>query len=203
MITKCATTGCHNDASKDAAGGLSMVSWDKLFEGGSGSACVIPYRHDFSTLCFFVNTYSDLGVSVVPTMPNGKPPLSHDEVLALEKWIDAGAPNQSGFVKFSDNPLRKKFYVTDQGCDVVTVIDEETLSPMRYISVGNSPSPELPHNIKVSRDGQYWYVIFPYGNSLQKYRTSDDGFVGEAILGMRNWNTVSLSYDGNTAYAVD
>jgi hypothetical protein len=61
FFTKCATAGCHNDASKGAAAGLSMQSWDKLFEGGTGSACIIPYRPDFSTLLYYVNTFPDLG----------------------------------------------------------------------------------------------------------------------------------------------
>ena len=69
IFTKCATPGCHTDASKVGAAGLSMESWDKLFEGGTGSACVIPYRSDYSTFCYYTNTYSDLGVTLEPTMP--------------------------------------------------------------------------------------------------------------------------------------
>lgn len=203
VFTKCATAGCHNDKSKGAAGGLSMESWDKLFEGGSGSACVIPYRSDYSTICYYTNTFSDLGVTLSPTMPYNKDALSREDVLIIKNWVDAGAPSRDGFVKFSDNPARKKFYVTNQGCDVVTVVDQATLLPMRYINVGNSSSTESPHNIKVSPDGQFWYVVSTGGNSLQKYRTSDDSFVGEAIIGLKNWNTLTISNDGNTAYAVD
>ena len=59
VYTRCAVSGCHTDADKEAAGGLSMSSWDKLFEGGHGSAAVIPYRSDYSPLCYFINTYSD------------------------------------------------------------------------------------------------------------------------------------------------
>ena len=69
LLTKCATAGCHNDASNAAAGGLNLSSWEKLFQGGNGSACVIPYRSDFSTLCYYVNSFSDLGVSLIPRMP--------------------------------------------------------------------------------------------------------------------------------------
>src|ERR1035437_413589 len=56
MSTKCATSGCHNDASKEAAGGSSMESWNKLFEGGRNSSAVIPFRHDYSLLFYFINT---------------------------------------------------------------------------------------------------------------------------------------------------
>ncbi len=203
FYTKCATPGCHTDASKDAAGDLSLQSWNKLFEGSDDGAGVIPYRHDYSTVFSFCNTFPDLGFSNLPAMPYNKNNLTRDEVSLIKKWIDAGAPNSAGFVKFSDNSNRKKFYVTNQGCDVVTVFDQQTLLPMRYINVGNTAGTEAPHNIKISADGQFWYILSIQGNSLQKYRTSDDTFVGEAILSVKNWNTLTLSNDGQTAYAVD
>ncbi|MES2139578.1 MAG: hypothetical protein V4511_07700 [Bacteroidota bacterium] len=203
FFTKCSTPGCHTDASKDAAAGLSMESWDKLFEGGKGSAAVIPFRHDYSTLFSYTNTFSDLGISNIPTMPFNSANLSREEVLLLKNWINAGAPSRDGFVKFSDDPNRKKIYISNQGCDVVTVMDQETLLPMRYIDVGNTGGTESPHMIKVSPDGQYWYVVSISGNSLQKYRTSDDSFVGEAFLSVKNWNTLTISNDGQKAYAID
>ncbi len=203
FFTKCSTTGCHNDVSKDAAAGLSMSSWDKLFEGDRGGAAVIPFRNDFSIVFSFCNTFNDLGISNPPTMPFNMDKLTHDEVLLIKNWINAGAPNNLGFVKFSDNPNRKKFYVANQGCDVVTVFDQETLLPMRYINIGNSGLIEAPHDLVVSPDGQYWYVCFLAGNSLQKYRTSDDSFVGEANLGSGSWNTITINADGSKAYVID
>lgn len=203
VITKCATRGCHTDQSKAAAGGLSLESWERLFEGGSGSACIVPYRHDYSTFFSYVNTYHDLGVALIPTMPYGKPPLTRDEVILLKEWINAGAPNKDGAVKFADNPMRKKFYVTNQGCDVVTVFDSQTLLPMRYINVGSSIGIESPHMVRISPDGQYWYVIFLGGNYLEKYRTIDDSFVGRALIGAGYWNTFVISSDSKTAYCVD
>ena len=58
MLTKCATPGCHNDISKDAAGGLSLTSWDKLFEGTVDNAAVVPYRPDQSFLMFSLTRHS-------------------------------------------------------------------------------------------------------------------------------------------------
>ncbi|HAP00356.1 MAG TPA: hypothetical protein DCQ93_00375, partial [Bacteroidetes bacterium] len=73
IVKRCATAGCHVDQSKEAAGGLSLENWTKMFEGGSGGSIAIPYRSDMSWLCYFVNTYSDLGISLKPSMPvNGK-----------------------------------------------------------------------------------------------------------------------------------
>lgn len=205
MVNKCASAGCHNEASKEAAGGLSLETWDKLFEGGRTSASVIPYRHDFSIACYYINTYPDLGFTLKPVMPYNKTPLSHDEVAAIEKWIDAGAPNDRGFVKFSDNPNRRKFYVANQGCDVVTVFDAETLLPMRYITIGNSGAIESSHDIKVSEDGKFWYVLFTNGRFFQKFSTETDQLVGQADLGpvQKNWNTFTFSSDGTKAYLID
>jgi YVTN family beta-propeller protein len=201
LITKCAVSGCHNDASYTVAAGLNLSSWDKLFEGGNGSACVIPYRTDFSTLCYFTNTFPELGISLEPTMPLNNSPLSKEEVVKLYDWISSGAPNSLGFVKFSDDPNRKKFYVVNQGCRVVTVVDEESLLPMRYITVesGNAS----PHMIKVSPDNKFWYVISIGGHSIKKYRTSDDAYVGEAEITNGNYNTFAISADSKRAYVVD
>src|SRR5258707_562752 len=69
MVTKCATSGCHNSASKVGAGGLDLSSWSHLFEGAVNGSSVIPYRSDQSYLMYFINTYSDLGLSIPPTMP--------------------------------------------------------------------------------------------------------------------------------------
>ena len=70
-------------------------------------------------------------------MPLNHEPLSKDEMKTLTDWIDAGAPSADGKVMRADNPNRKKFYVTNQGCDVVTVFDAATLLQMRYIPVGS------------------------------------------------------------------
>lgn len=203
IFTKCATAGCHTDKSKDAAGGLSLQSWNALFSGGNGGPAVIPYRSDFSTLFYFTNTYSDMGLTSSPTMPYNKPPLSRDEVSMLKNWIDAGAPDRNGFVKFSDNPNRKKYYVTNQGCDVVAVFDQESGLPMRYISVGRSAGIESPHMVRVSPDKQYWYVISLTGNYLEKYRASDDTYVGSALIGAGYWNAFTISANSQTAYCTD
>ncbi len=203
VYTSCATTGCHTDQNKEAAAGLSMMSWNKLFEGGRAGAVVIPYRSDYSTMHYYVNTFSDLGVSLNPTMPYNKAPLTREEVQKLKNWIDAGAPSKNNLVKFSDNALRKKYYVTNQGCDVVSVIDQQTLLTMRFIDVGSWPSAESPHKVNVSPDGQYWYVLSLTGQYLEKYRTSDDAFVAKATIGSGFWNDFIISGDSQKAYCTD
>jgi len=203
ILKSCAIKGCHNDASKDAAAGLSLSSWDRMFEGGRGGAVTIPYSHKLSSLFLFTNTYKDLGAANHPTMPINSAPLSKEEVIILRDWIDAGAPNNKGFVKFSDNPNRKKYYVVNQGCDLVTVVDQETGLIMRYVKVGRTAQTEAPHNIKISPDGKYWYVIFVNGDVIQKYRTSDDSFVGEINIGLGSWNTFTITSDSKKAFIAD
>jgi len=201
---KCATAGCHNNTSYKGAAGLNLSSFAALFQGSNNGSPVIPYRSDFSSLCYFINTYSDLGPTNSPNMPLNGSPLSREEVQTIKEWIDNGAPDINGNIMWSDNPNRKKYYVLNQGCDVVTVFDAATQLPMRYITVGNIPGvAESPHMIRLSPDGQYWYVIFVANNILQKFRTSDDSFVSQVTLGSsQNWNTIAISDDGKRAYCI-
>jgi len=205
IVNKCATSGCHNEASKGGAAGLSLVAWDKLFEGSNGGAVVIPYRPDLSTLIYYINSYAEYGtIQLIPKMPLSSTALSNSEVKIIYDWILSGAPNANGFVKFSDNPNRKKFYVSNQGCDIVTTFDAKTMLAMGVTTVGkNNGIIEAPHFIKVSPDNQYWYVSFLAAGVLQKYRTYDNSFVGEANIGVGSWNTFSLSSDGKYSYVVD
>jgi YVTN family beta-propeller protein len=202
ILGKCATSGCHNDQSKDAAAGLSMSSWDKLFEGGNGGACIIPYRPDFSTTMYYVNNgYPEFGISLDPRMPYQEDPLSYDEIKTLYTWIAAGAPDRNGKVKFADDPNRRKLYCTNQGCDEVAVIDAKTKLVMRYIHVGASNSTESPHQVHVTPDGQHWCVSFITGTVFQEFRTSDDAMVGTIDLTTNSsWNTFVVSPNSQQAF---
>ncbi len=201
---KCATAGCHNDASYQAAASLNLSSYSSLFRGSSNGSSVIPYRSDFSSLCYFINTYDEFGPKNFPTMPLNGSALSKTEVKTIKEWIDNGAPDINGKVMWADNPNRKKYYVLNQGCDVVTVFDATTQLPMRYITVGINPNmAESPHMIRLSPDGQFWYVIFVANNIIQKYRASDDHLVAETVLGSSlNWNTMVISDNGKKAYCM-
>ena len=204
MLNKCAISGCHNDISKDAASGLSLISWNKLFEGTRNGAAVIPYNHKQSTMFLFCNTFKALGVSVAPTMPINNEALSEAEMIALRNWIDNGAPDEKGFVKFSDNATRSKYYVCNQGCDLITVFDAETDLPMRCFEVGQfNNRTESPHQVRVSPDGQYLYVILLNGTVLQKFRTIDDSFVAQTYIGSGSWNTFTITKDAKHAFAID
>ena len=201
LVNKCATSGCHNTLSRSYAGGLDFSTWDLMFDGGRNGTSVIPYSIENSYLLFSVNTDTLLGPVLLPTMSYLEEHLSSQEYTTLVNWIAAGAPKKDGFIKFSDNPNRRKLYIVMQGCDKVAVVDEATKVIMRYINVGNNPNQiESPHQVRVSEDGQYWYVVFINGDILQKFRTSDDSLVGEVNITSAAWNTLVFSNSGDTGF---
>lgn len=209
MNRKCATSGCHNAASAGAANGLNLETWTDLFKGSGSGSPVIPFSSRFSSLCYFINTYQDLGPINSPTMPFNKTPLSYEEVKMVKDWIDAGAKDKNGNVSGS-SPTLRKLYAVNQGCDVVTVMDANTQLPIRFVEVGTGKS--TPHQVRVSPDGQFWYVLFLNRNVMKKFRCSDDSFVGDIPLTPQaagtgtgdalDWNTFVITRDGKRAYCV-
>ena len=203
MIQRCATTGCHNEKSSYAAGGLELTSWNKLFEGTIDNAAVVPYRSDQSFLTFFINTYQDLGPALSPTMPYNSEVLTRDEVELISNWINDGASNDEGQIMFSDDLSRKKLYVCNQGCDLVTVFDVETGLVMRYIDVGSVAAIESPHMVEVTPDGNKLVACFYAGNILQVFNTEDDQLIGEINIGNGSWNTFAISPDSKYAFVIN
>lgn len=201
ISNKCSVAGCHNTQSAGNAGGLDFTTWDKMFEGGRNGSAVIPYSVDYSFMLYFTNTYLDLGIKLEPTMPYSNSPLSRNEVLTLRNWIANGAPNSDGFVKFSDNPNRKKFYVCMQGCDQVAVFDAETRVIMRYVKVGvDDDVYEGPHDIGITPDGKYWAMAFISGHIVQFFNTSDDKLAATVDIGAGFWNIITFTPDSKTAF---
>jgi len=205
IINKCATTGCHNDKSFQNAANLNLRTWSKMLQGGVGGSVVIPYFVDQSSLFQFVNTYSNVGLIATPTMPLNAPILSKEEVLIIKNWIENGCRNKSNELPFQQNYAnRKKGYICNQGCDLVSVIDVETNLVIRYVKVGHDPNAiELPHAIKTSKDGKYWYVCFNAGSYFQKFDAQTDSLISETFIGTGNWNVIGMSPDDNTAYISD
>jgi DNA-binding beta-propeller fold protein YncE len=202
LVNKCATAGCHNDISYVSSARLSFTTWDKMFEGSSGGSVVIPFRSGFSTLLFFVNTDTSNGPVLAPTMPYNQSPLSASEYLTLKNWIDDGAPDKNGFVKFSDNPARKKIYIANQAANEVAVLDLESKLLMRYIHTGFGGNDFL-HTVIVSPDNQYWYAVMTNADAVQKFRTSDNSLVGNISIGSGAWNTMTISRDSKTGYVAE
>ncbi len=203
IVSRCATTGCHIEQNASAVGGIVLETWDKLFEGGRGGAVVIPYRPDFSIFLYYINTDTTRGLALIPTMPYNAPPLSAQEYELFKDWIIQGAPDVNGFVKFSDNPERKKYYVGNQGCDEVTVFDAASMKAMRYIRVGSSQSIESPHMIKVSPDNSFWCVAYLGTEYFQKFSTFTNELSGQVNISIGSWKSFAFSSDSKKAFVID
>jgi len=200
METKCAVSGCHNEASYlISGGGLRMDTWEHFFNGGNTGVAAVPFSIENSPLLYFTNTSEEFG-PLPPEemkMPYNSPSLSREEYLTLRNWILEGARDASGQVPFaSQAATRQKIYVTMQGCDLVAVIDAEKKLVMRYIQVGKTPAIENPHCVRVSSDGRFAYVSFLGGEYLQKINTETDEIVQELNVGVGSWNVFQLSPDG-------
>lgn len=209
ITSKCATAGCHNDVSYVGAAGLDLTTWEAMYRGTNSGAVVVPKRSDFSTLMYFTNTDSTKGLIVQPTMPINGTPLSETEYLTLKSWIDGGAKSKNGDEMFPIDANRKKYYISNQGCDVVSVMDAKKAVVMSMVDVGQTAGatpPESPHNVKVTPDGQYWVTVYLNSDIVQLYSTVSDQLVktipiGNGVAG--GWNTISISKNSKFGYAVD
>ncbi len=197
FMNRCATAGCHNEASYTGAGGLRLDSWEHLFNGGVNGAVVVPYSSDYSSLMYFINTDANLGPVAIPTMPLNHDPLTKEEYLAIKKWIDEGAPDKDGKIAFASEPdTRQKVYAIHLGCDMIAVIDAEKNVVMRYIPVGKTDGLEMADYIRVSPDGRYAYVCMWFGEEMHVIDTRTDKVVANIPLNNILWSTMAISSDG-------
>jgi DNA-binding beta-propeller fold protein YncE len=197
VVNKCATAGCHNDKSFANASNLRLDRWQHLWTGSNAGAVVIPYSVGNSSFCYFINIDSAQGPVLLPRMPLNSPALSAQEYATIKNWIAAGAPDKVGNIPFSSAATtRQKVYVTQQGCDLMAVIDAETNVIMRYISLGKSPAIEIAHCVRFSPDGQFAYVSFNKGQYLQKIDVATDAVIADMYLGSGSWNLFKISDDG-------
>lgn len=207
IVSKCAVAGCHNEASYKAAGSLRLDDWQYMFEGSSNGAVAVPYSPENSSLLYFINPGSYDALSVEPVMPFNDDPLSKEEYELFKKWITDGAPDKNGNIPFGSMPdTRQKVYLSQQGCDLLGVIDAEQKVIMRYIKIGDQPNIiENPHFVTMDRQGRYAYVCFTSGNVIQKIDTRTDKIVGTVNLqgydGGRSINIVKVSPDGTKLIA--
>ena len=182
FLKSCATAGCH--LPDEHAGKLSKIkhlpseldlsSWSGLFEGSSHGAVVVPFNAKRSHLIEHVSGQRS------PRMPPNYSPyfrdtLTETQITELSSWIDDGAPNIDNDIAFERSS--KKIFTTNQGVDVVSVIDENSLLEMRVFEVGDRPEIESPHGVVVSGDGKYFYVSMISTGDVFKY----DAFTGAPL----------------------
>ena len=203
--------GCHNAEGAPNAGGLRMDTWDHLFDGTNHGSAVIPYDTVNSPLLYYICPDSSLGPIALPTMPYtgssfSTTPLSTQEYLTIRNWIANGAPDKNGNIPFSENAdSRQKIYLTEQGSDILSVIDGARHVVMRDVFIGATNTVESPHCVRVSEDGKYAYTCFLAGDYLQQIDASTDKIVGSVKLssGDGSWNVLHISEDGSKLLVSD
>lgn len=204
MENKCAIAGCHNDKSFINAANIKLGKWSDMWEGGISGSFVVPYNAANSSLMYFINTDDAVGPALLPRMPLNSQSLSTSEYNIIKNWINVGAPDKTGKVPFAENPdNRQKIYITQQGCDLISVIDANSNLTMRYISVGMEDGIEVPHFIRFTPDGKYAYVSFTSGQYIQKIDVTSDKVIGNIFLGPGSWNLFQLSPKGNSMLITD
>ncbi len=193
IVNKCATAGCHNEASYEVSGGnLRLDSWSHLFNGGNTGAAVVPYSVECSPLLYFTNSFPQHGP--IPEdgmkMPLNNPPLSEEEYLTLKNWVLSGAPDKDGNIPFASNKdTRQKIYLSHLSCDFITVIDAEKHVVMRCIPAGNQVTIEAAYSLKVAPDG-FAYISYWASQYLFQLDTRTDSISSIIDLGMPNSQTL-------------
>lgn len=204
LDNKCATAGCHNDKSYVNAANLRLDKWEHLFKGSGTGAVMVPYNFSNSSLLYFINTDSAQGPVLKPQMPLNAPALSAAEYATIKAWLAAGAPDKLGNIPFAaDAATRQKIYITQQGCDLVAVVDAASNLIMRYINIGMAPGIEVAHCVRFSPDGRYAYVSFTKGQYVQKIDAATDAVVSSVELGAGAWNLFQVSPDGKQMLVSD
>lgn len=203
--------GCHNAIGAPNAAGFRMDTWAHAFEGSNHGSVIIPYDTLNSPLLFYISPDSALGPMALPGMPYtgtnfSKTPLTPEEYKTMRNWVALGAPDKNGNIAFGSNPeTRQKIYLTEQGSDVLTVIDAVSHLVMRSISIGMTPAMEGAHCVRVSEDGRYAYLAFLQGDYIQKVDTRTDQVVGSVKIsnGDASWNVLHVSPDGSKVLVSD
>ncbi len=188
LQNRCATSGCHNNASSSA--GLSLTSWQRLIKGSTFGNVIVPFRADKSLL-----TYLFDGTTLRRQHPAISSALSQAEVNFLKRWITEGAKNDDGSIPFAHST--KKVYVPNQQEDNVAIIDQDSLIVTRFVPVGNSSAAEGPHFI-VANDN-FWYVSLINAGQVWKFDAHTDTLVKKAsVLGAPA--LLALTPDGSKLY---
>jgi YVTN family beta-propeller protein len=156
-------TSCHGLLSQEA--GLSLASWEELFQGSQYGDVVIPFSPARSLL-----------LRMAAARVGGAHPgelasdtLSQNELQLLREWITDGAPSDDGTVAFED--AEDLLYVANQEAATVSIIDMTKNVVVRVVDLrdhGYSATAK-PHHVAVEPDGSYWYVSLIGENRVARF----------------------------------
>lgn len=197
----CAFANCHIDGSTPS--GLVLTSYNKVAEGGEEGNAIIPFEPALSHLFQHVNGDSNLSPQAEPPMPYQQPRLPAADIMTIYKWIEQGAPDESGTPMYSDDS-EEHFIITNQSDDFLTLISAETGLISRVISLF-SPTwpfpkapPRSPHYVSVAPDGNTAYVSLIGVGRLLKIDVPSRKIIKELALGGSPAH-IEITTDGNKA----
>ncbi|MEM8601711.1 MAG: beta-propeller fold lactonase family protein [Bacteroidota bacterium] len=171
---------------------------DALFASDAG-AFLIPFDADGSILFRVI----DAGASVDGLNVGS---LAADEVAYLRRWVDAGAPDDSGAIPYEG--ATEFALVCNQLDGRVSVIDiraGRVIRTLDFTDLGLSATIK-PHDIVAEPDGSAWYVALIDANSVLKFSTDlndlgngVDAFIAQTTPGVGAFTTpgmLALDPDG-------
>ncbi len=186
FTNNCAFANCHIDGSSPSE--LVLTSFERLSEGGHEGNAVIPFEPALSHLFQHVNGDSNLSPQAEPPMPFQRQRLRVDDIMTIYKWIEQGAPDESGAPMYGD-ASEEHFIITNQSDDFLTLINAETGLISRIIPLfaptwpfPQTP-PRAPHYVSVTPDGKTAYVSLIAAGLILKIDLPSRKIVKELALG--------------------
>lgn len=158
-------SSCHGAA--EAAAGLRVDDWNALMAGSDHGEAIIPFDPARSLA---VELAAELRH---PADVDNNTPLTADELDTLRRWIAGGARSALGEVAYAES--RDLVYVTNQGADVVSVIDASAGVVARTVDLaerGYGPNAK-PHHVAVEPSGDHWFVTLIGGNRVLEFDRSN------------------------------
>ena len=186
FTNNCAFANCHIDGSSPSE--LVLTSFEKLSEGAHHGNAIIPFEPSLSHLFQHVNGDSNLSPQAEPPMPFQRPRLPAADIMTISKWIEQGAPDESGTPMYSDDS-DEHFIITNQSDDFLTLINTETglISRLIPLFAPTWPFPQAPprapHYVSVAPDGKTAYVSLIAAGLLLKIDLPSRTIVKELALG--------------------
>ena len=154
---------CHNE--DKAKGGLLMINYEALMAGGEHGPALVPGQSASSRMIQMLDG------TVTPRMPYKEDPLPTDQVDAIRRWIDDGAP---GPVPAADASGAKEIQVPNirpsvavAGAVAAVAFDPST----RRLAVGGYRTAHL-----MSLDGRKWLAnLEGHADLIRSLAFSPDG----------------------------
>lgn len=192
--SNCLGGSCHSSSTKEN-GGLDLTSWDAMMRGDSVTNDVLPFNARLSYLFQHINTNSDRGEKALPRMPLARDPLSDEDQKTIYDWINEGARSSDGRIAYTSTS--KKYFIPNQGDDVLSVIDGET---NRLIRAEQFATASEPAAVTVDPTKEFVYLGFQdNAGTVKQIRISDYVVTSEFASGLVP-KELTITPDGKKGY---